>query len=447
MPCAASGSFDFAMDNDTSLIMVQWAIAVFVFGLPVLAYWIYRVHVMGVFFIPIRHILQLFGISAFSIIVSFSLVKAESRLLTIVLILILSSSLGALELFLRKVSKKFNKETGNYRVSQGKNGVQVKYSEAREASGDYPRVYMTESYFNSIQYGTMYERETSPKIREPGEHYDQAFDYLAPGISVTKGIRGTSDQPKLWSRKLLFFGGSTTFGGREVPDDLTFPSFVQRRVNLESGGEVKVINHGQGGATVIDRVNWLINETPTNPGDIVVFYFGANDCGWRVRGMTFHGYQINFQSPLLVVLNRYKDKGFEVLRWLHGELAHSHNKRYADRAFKKTVSELQRAKKWAELQELRFLVVLQPHLYLSKVVSEYENSLVGRFSFFMRDQLRIAYPKYEEFVKKCGYGVSFTTIFDDLEHSVYLDWCHVNARGNEIISDHLYREIKSRHWV
>ena len=434
------------MSNDTTLIMNQLAIAAFAVGAPVLPYWIYRVRVMGIFFIPIRHILQISGISSLSITVLLFLVKVETRLSISFVILILSSLLAALEFLLRKVSKNFNKEINSYVIGPGKNGIQVKYSEAREASGDYPRAYMTESYFNSIQYGTMYERETSPKIREPGEHYDQAFDYLAPGISVTNGIRGTSNQPKVWSRKIMFFGGSTTFGGREVPDDLTFASFVQRRINLESG-VVKVINHGQGGATVIDRVNWLINETPTNSNDIVIFYFGANDCGWRVHGTFWSSYQVNFQSPLLLVLNRYRNRGFEVLRWLHGELAHSHNKRYADRAFKKSVLELQRAKEWAVLHDLRFLVVLQPHVYFSKVVSEYEKSLAFKFSFFLRDQLRIAYPKYEEFVKKCGYGVSFTTIFDDLEHSVYLDWCHVNARGNEIISDYIYREIKSRHWV
>ena len=433
------------MYNAAILFWISVVLAIFAVVAPVFIYWIYRVRVLGVFYIPFRHILQISMISLLLTTVLFSLVKVETRLLMVVLILILSSSLGALELFLRKVSGSTNKGTNNFKTSQGKNGLQVKYCEAREASGDYPRVYMTESFYHTMRQTTMSERKTSPKIKELGEHYDQATDYLGPGFSVVNGVRGTSDQPKLWSSKLIFLGGSTTYC-REVPDDLTFASFVQRKINLGSRG-VKVFNHGQEGATVVNRVNCLISEVPTKSGDTIIVYFGANDSGWHVHGLTSSGPQVAFQSPMLVVLNRYKNRGFEVLKWLHGELAYNHNKRCANGAFKRTVSELQRAKEWAELRGLNYLVVLQPHVYVSKVVSEYENSIAGRFSFFLRDQLRIAYPKYEEFVKKCGYGVSFSTIFDDLAHSVYLDWCHTNARGNEIISENLYSEIKNRHWL
>jgi len=417
-----------------SFLLIFAVIAVFAAGTAVLTYWIYRVRVMHISFIPFRHSLQISMISVLSTIVFFFLIKVETRLLMIVLILVLSSLLVALELFLRKVSGSANKEIKKYRISQGKNGIQVKYSEAREASGDYPRAYMTESFFKSFHYITMCDGETSPKNKKPSNHF-----------TVTNGIRETSDQPKLWSSKLMFLGGSTTFA-REVPDDLTFASYVQRKINLGSGG-VKVINHGKEGATVIDRVNWLINESQTNPGDMIVIYFGCNDCGWQIRGKFFTGDQFAFQSPLLFVLNRYKNRAFELLNWLHGELAHRHNKWCADHVFKQTVSELQRAKEWAEFRGLKYLVVLQPHVYVSKVVTQYENSLRGRFSFFLPDQLRIAYPRYEEFIKNCGYGVSLTTIYDGLDHSVYLDWAHVNARGNEVISENLYREIKNRNWL
>lgn len=353
-----------------------------------------------------------------------------------------------LERFLREILKNSGKDVKNYRIAHGKNGFQVKYPEAREASGDYPRIYMTESYFESIQGQNMFPRGWSPEVKvlEQGDHYDQEHDYEALGISVRKGIRGTTDQPKLWSRTLMFFGGSTTFGFREVPDDLTFASFVQRKINLDFGG-IRVINHGQSGATVIDRVGWLIKETPTRHGDLVVFYFGANDCGWHVHGMSNGREQDKFQSPLLIVLGRFINRRIELLNWLHGELALRHNKWCADNTFKATVVEFQKAKKWAENRGLNFLVVLQPHIYVSQTTSHYEESLRGRFSFFLRDQLRIAYPRYEEFVKNCGYGVSLTHIFDNLQHSVYLDWCHVNARGNEIVAENLFYELKNRNWL
>jgi endonuclease IV len=45
------------------------------------------------------------------------------------------------------------------------------------------------------------------------------------------------------------------------------------------------------------------------------------------------------------------------------------------------------------------------------------------------------------FIDQCDLGVSLSNIFDNLEDSVYLDWCHVNARGAEIIADRLHLEL------
>ena len=212
---------------------------------------------------------------------------------------------------------------------------------------------------------------------------------------------------------------------------------MQRLLNSNSH-RTRVINHGKQGATVINRVKWLIEETPITSGDVIVFFFGSNDSGWKINGKLHD----TFRSPLLIITRMALGLRIEILNWLHGELAHLHNKWCADFAFKKTVAELERAKKWADNNDLRFLVVLQPNLFVSRVISKYENSLIGRFSFFLRGQIEIAYPRYEEFVKHCGYGLSFTEIFTDLDHSVFLDWAHVNARGNEIIAENLFREIK-----
>ena len=420
--------------------MIQLAIAVFAVGAPVIPYWIYRVRVMRIFFIPIRHILQISGISALSITLFLFLVKVETRLSTSIFILVLSSLLAAFEIFLRRVQPKSGLERIDIKYGNGRNGLQVSYDEAREASGDYPRHYMTESYYDSMRVSGI---ELNPQnnikkmSKKSGVHYGDSPNFCASEISVENGIRTTTDQPTQWNRNLLLFGGSTTFGDREVPDDLTYSSYLQRIINNNSHC-IRVINHGKQGASVINRLKWLIEETPTNIGDIIVFYFGDNDSGWIVNGKS----HFTFRSPLLIITSKLLGLRLEILNWLHGELVYLHNKWCADCAFKKTVSELERAKKWADNHDLRFLVVLQPNLFVSKVISKYENSLRGRFSFFLRSQIEIAYPRYEEFVKHCGYGLSFTEIFNNREYSVFLDWAHVNARGNEIIADNLFCEIK-----
>jgi endonuclease IV len=110
-------------------------------------------------------------------------------------------------------------------------------------------------------------------------------------------------------------------------------------------------------------------------------------------------------------------------------------------AFNSTISAINEAKKFVESRGAKLLVVLQPNLFVSKTKSDYEKSVRSRWSSFMMGQVMVCYPKYEVFVDQCDFGVSMTNIFDYLEHSVYLDWCHVNARGAEIIANSLHREL------
>ena len=431
------------MYNDAILFWISLAIAILLTSVAVLTYWRVRISVQKIAVLPIRHVRQLFFLTFPNTFILSYLVLNEMWLLLVSAILLFLSLVCLLEFFLRQVLIKSGLERIDVRYGIGKNGSQVSYEEAREASGDYPRHYMTELFYNSMRSSLIShspQNGTEKMLKTlGGEEYDKSsVDLCGNKFSIKNGIRTTTDQPTQWNNNLLFFGGSTTFGDIEVPDDLTFSSFMQRILN-SNFHRTRVINHGKRGATVVDRVKWLIEGTPTTSGDIIVFVFGSNDCGWLVNGKL----QSEFRSPLLIIARRVLGLRIEILNWIHGELAHSHNKWCSDHSFKKTVSELKRAKKWTENHDLRFLVVLQPNLYVSKVNSKYEDYLKGKFSFFLRGQIEIAYPMYEEFVKNCGYGLSLTKIFNNLEHSVFLDWAHVNARGNEIISENIYREIKN----
>ena len=165
--------------------MIQLAIAVFAVGAPVIPYWIYRVRVMRIFFIPIRHILQISGISALSITLFLFLVKVETRLSTSIFILVLSSLLAAFEIFLRRVQPKSGLERIDIKYGNGRNGLQVSYDEAREASGDYPRHYMTESYYESMRVSGI---ELNPQnnikkmSKKSGVHYGDSPNFCASEI-------------------------------------------------------------------------------------------------------------------------------------------------------------------------------------------------------------------------------------------------------------------------
>ena len=55
-----------------------------------------------------------------------------------------------------------------------------------------------------------------------------------------------------------------------------------------------------------------------------------------------------------------------------------------------------------------------------------------------------AYKQYEAWIDTVSYAVSATHIFESAVAPVFLDWCHVNARGNEIIADFIFEELKRR---
>ena len=65
----------------------------------------------------------------------------------------------------------------------------------------------------------------------------------------------------------------------------------------------------------------------------------------------------------------------------------------------------------------------------------------------MRNLVLDAYRRYEEWVKETPYAVSATHIFDNAAAPVFLDWAHVNARGNEIIAKFIFDELEKRELV
>ena len=90
------------------------------------------------------------------------------------------------------------------------------------------------------------------------------------------------------------------------------------------------------------------------------------------------------------------------------------------------------------------VAILQPNLYTLRTKSQYERQLEKRFSIDIRNLILDAYRRYEEWVKETPYAVSATHIFNNAAAPVFLDWAHVNARGNEIIAKFIFEELQRR---
>jgi len=398
-------------------------------------YLICRVRFFKSCFTPRGHIFQIV-ILVFPITLLFFFLVLNRLLVHLISTLVLMFLFVViLEGYLRKVLKSEVRADRSFRLGNRKLGLRLPFEEARFATGNYPREYLTEKFFHSIRNISWKQWPFQDfQSNDPSIHFDENNNVDVEGFSIVNGLRTTTDQPEDYDFNILIFGGSTTLM-IEVPDDLTFASYLQRRLNIEK--KVRVVNHGVLGATVLNRVSFLVRNTAIDKGDVVVLYFGVNDCGHIVNGRDHS----SLRSPLFILFGRIGARKSEIGKWIRGELLFRHNYRCSIISFNSTVSAIDEAKKFVESRDAKLVVVLQPNLFVSKTKSEYEESIASRWSVFVVGQVKCCYPMYESFIMQCGYGISLTTIFDNLDNSVYLDWCHVNARGAEIIANSMHSEL------
>ena len=123
-------------------------------------------------------------------------------------------------------------------------------------------------------------------------------------LNVIDGLRLTCFQPDPTNteHRVLFFGGSTVFCG-EVADCSTLPSQLQRHLR-QRFPSWSVENWGEPGATLSNRLSWLDAAAPEST-DVVVFWFGVNDCGWK-------HHQRRYPSPAPIRLLRAIYTGLQV---------------------------------------------------------------------------------------------------------------------------------------
>jgi hypothetical protein len=364
-----------------------------------------------------------------------------------------SSLVIGIEFILRQIVRGSKKP--QFTFEQGPNGTNVSFDQARTDSGFYPDNYLTRdlwsemlSFRKEIARQISIKRATATELERwfPRHGYQSYRNITIQGenFSMLDGYRKTTDVDKSFCRnKLFIFGGSTVFCD-EMPDRFTNASFLQRLLNKRMR-PLEVINCGMSGASVSNRVKMLGDFVKLDNGDKVVFYFGDNEAGWA-RSTENGVYLSEKLIPLLVrsmkVLKTHF--GFELAGWVYQELAPKWMIKYSDIAVGATIDALNDAHEYCKSRGAEMLVILQPNLYTLRTKYPSESQAERRFSSLLKIQILNAYKKYEEWVKETPYAVSATHIFDNAPAPVFLDWAHVNARGNEIIAKFIFEELQRR---
>ena len=260
----------------------------------------------------------------------------------------------------------------------------------------------------------------------------------------SKGLRVTTDQPSTYSGRVLIFGGSTTFCG-EVPDQLTYPSVLQRILNDRDSG-LMVENYGKSAATATDRVQVLKTVDDLDENDIVVFYVGVNESG---VGFVQRDLPVGLVTKLpelgnaLQKVSKYSRIADILFRkFVFGGIEISEtSKLKAETVFREAMQE---AQSFVTKAGATFVPVLQATLFTRNPSSDYDRTLAKMYG----SELGVVMPDmYERLLPIISEYENFgdaRSVMNNLEPSPYFDWMHVDSRGDlriaTFISDLLFEK-------
>jgi hypothetical protein len=291
-------------------------------------------------------------------------------------------------------------------------------------------------------------------------------DFRGRYFNVRGGFRVTTDLPQRPTRRVLLFGGSTLFG-QEVPDSLTIASYLQRMLNAR-GVRWQVMNFGLVGMNAAQQTRILARVVPRQ-GDIVVFYHGVNDIYYSVFGGYLEGWvggvpafrPVQKLGGLHKILHawhqRLKDYSYTAQVALDiyqrgqpttvtdpAELAR--NIELAQAQFREAVTAAARI---AGAAGAEFVHFLQPQIFANARMSAYERALIANplgTAPGVETAFRQGYPKLLQAAQDLArQGIAFHDISDALDRrpegeEVFLDFCHVAHRGNELVAQRLMQD-------
>jgi hypothetical protein len=289
--------------------------------------------------------------------------------------------------------------------------------------------------------GVMSPERWSPPGQSQRLNSLSATDFEGQEFSVRSRERTTTDLLPQPQGEVLCLGGSTTFCF-EVADQRTWASVLQRRLNERGGRPLRVRNLGIGGTPGLERISTYRLTTQPQAGDIAVFLFGDNDSGWKQYGIRTGRVHVNLPRPVGLLLRGSRVS--ELSAWVYGEVAPRFLRRLAVEMAETTIAAAEAAAAWARARGAHVLFVLQPHIFTLARPDDWDRRIIAHTARDLPIMLQAAYARYRQWLKTSDIAACATHIFDRESGPIYLDWGHVNTRGNELIGEFVCSELEAR---
>lgn len=307
-----------------------------------------------------------------------------------------------------------------------------------------PQPYQDAPYFSVDFINESFEQPGGWTV-PPGTNLLLPNDYKGKYFNVDDGIRRTTHNPPDPTRQVYLFGGSTVYAS-EVPDDHTIASHLQRLLMRYGYPSYRVVNLGVTSVNTIQQVERLL-LTEISADDIVIFYDGVNEV---VQGVLYGNagdtiFEKDRSRPFWEKLFYRISNRSALVRHALAESTRNYQIRdlelRVDRIVTQYRKKIDEAETHVRAQGANFLHFLQPSIFSRAALNDYEQDLLKLelIPIQAENAFRSSYSLLAGVVKnraEQGYAdFDLSAVFDGLQKSVYLDFCHVNHVGNEIIAN------------
>ena len=318
-----------------------------------------------------------------------------------------------------------------------------------------PPAYRSSAFFSQAFIDEEFSHR--PWVVLPERRMVYPADYHGRWFNDENGMRRTANSPAT-DRHILLVGSSTVYGA-EVPDEYTIASYLQKRINDQGGVKYAVQNIGAEGVNVTQQLERL-KTLEFGERDVVIFYDGGADAvqgvfyanidGWIVEENRKHvnDYVVKHQAQLqrLARYCRFCDWLFvQTTDYLPEHMKHPEKiKALAVETRDKMFSRLLQSDEYVRSRGARFIHVLQPDLF-SRPLRDFERPLVDNHFLTMKGMGTALLEAHREFapltqmlVERKVSAWDASTLFDQVNDPIFLDFGHTNELGNRIIADFLF---------
>ena len=307
------------------------------------------------------------------------------------------------------------------------------------------------------------------------ESLDLELGYTRSVGFITKPVSGlylnidSMGQRKTWNPAesdmdtLIIFGGSTIFG-IGARDEYTIPSFLSKKLSAAKH-PLYTINVGQSGRNTLQEINhlvWLL-QNGLRP-KYVVFYDGANDLN---HSYVFHKTANEGFVPQMDEFLKLQKSGLSdqlIFAFKNGML-HSKVFKAIKRLFPPEPAYLSRPQvdvnfvsnrirfKYLTIKNIlddmsrrynfRLHCFWQPMVYTKKNLTEEEIESDGRAP--ESDFKELVIQTNNLLMNDTAYNFSnISNVFDSVDHTIFIDYCHISEEGNEIVAQKMFEILSTR---